>query len=92
MKIYANQTNITLSLITGTDLTDVDVALIKYKRPDNTIGSWTGSVNGQLVEYTFVSGDIPSAGDYYVWVHITFLNTKVSIGEPSLLKIYTEGE
>lgn len=32
------------------------------------------------------------AGDWTIWVYITFTNTKVSIGEPATFKIYEEGE
>ena len=91
MKIYVGQSNILLSLITSISLTDATSAIIKYKRPDNTYGEWTGTINGQLVEYPFQNGDLYVAGKWIVWVYITFSSGKISIGEPSDLVINEQG-
>ena len=91
MKIYVNQSNILLSLITGQSLVSVDTAVIKCQRPDGYINEWTGSINGQLVEYQLNNGDLPVSGVYTLWLHITFTNTKVSISEPQTLTVYEEG-
>jgi len=91
MKIYVNQSNLTLSLITNNTLTDVSSALIKYKRPDGTFGQWTGTVNGTLVEYALQNGDLYTSGTWVVWVYITFTSGKISIGEPSNLVVNEQG-
>lgn len=92
MKIYVGQSNLTLSMITNVALTGVTTALIKYKKPDSNEGSWTGTVNNTLVEYVFSNGDIDVSGTWTVWVHITFTNGKVSIGEPTTFEVYNQGE
>ena len=38
------------------------------------------------------NSDLDMAGNWTVWVHITFADTRISIGEPSTIKIYEEGE
>ena len=91
MKVYVNQSNLTLSLITNNTLTDVSSALIKYTRPDGTQGQWTGTVNGTLVEYAFQNGDLYASGTWVVWVYITFTSGKISIGEPSDLVVNEQG-
>lgn len=91
MKIYIGQDNLTLSLITNNDLTDAQTALIKYEKPDSNVGEFIGTANGSLVEYQVQANDFNIEGDWKMWVHITFTNGKVSIGEPSILKIYKQG-
>ena len=91
-KIYVGQSNLTISLITGATLENVQAAKIKYKRPDGTQGEWTGTTSGQLVEYSTSNGDLPTAGTWTLWVYIVFNDNRISVGEPSTLVVYAEGQ
>lgn len=91
-KVYINQTNLTISLDTGETLTNVTTALIKYKKPDGTSGQWTATASGQSVSYAVSAGNLNVSGRWTIWAHITFANGKTSIGEPSVLTVYQEGQ
>lgn len=91
-KIYLLQSNLTISLNTGIALASVDVALIKYKKPNGTEGQWTATVVDSKIEYNVAAGDLDQDGEWTVWAHITYANSKVSVGEPATLIVYNEGE
>lgn len=91
MKIYKNQSNLTLSLITGQDLSNVATSKIKYRLPDTTEGEWTATITGQLVEYEVQNNNLSQIGDWAIWVHLTFNDGRISIGEPVTLTIHEEG-
>ena len=91
-KIYVNQTNLTITLATGTLLTNVSEALIKFTRPNGTGGQWTASVDGLNIVYSLASGDLNMAGVWSIWAFVTLSNGKTSIGEGSKLTVYKEGE
>ena len=39
---------------------------IKYRKPSGDEGTWTGIVNGEIVQYTTVSGDIDESGTWFI--------------------------
>ena len=92
MKVYVNQTNLTLTLNAGMNLTSVSSALIKYIKPDLTRGSWTATADGLNVIYNINNGDLDQSGKWIVWAEVTFTNNKISIGESNYLQIYNVGE
>jgi hypothetical protein len=62
-KVYKKQTNITLTLDTGIDLTvGVTEAKILFNKPNGEKGEWTGIVSGSTLSHTFVDGDIDRDG------------------------------
>ncbi len=46
-KVFVGQTKLTIKLDTGSLLTNVDVAKIKYKKGDNTLGEFVAAVSGR---------------------------------------------
>ena len=92
MKVYLNQTNLTITLATGTLLTNVSESLIMYVKPDGTSGQWSATVDGLNLVYSVVSGDLNQSGVWTIWAKVTLTNTKVSIGEGSKLTVYKQGE
>ena len=95
-KIYKNQTALTIKLDTKTILENVQTALIKYKKPNGAIGSFSGSIGGghygTLITYDVLSADdLDQSGKWTFWAHITFTNGKIVPGERVFVKIYEEG-
>jgi hypothetical protein len=95
-KIYVGQTALSLRLKTEVDLTYVTIALIKYKKPDGTLGSFTATlydiVKG-IIEYIVKSAsDLDQRGEWTFWSHLTFANGNVAPGEAFIEMIYNEGE
>ena len=92
MKVYRKQDNLTIKLNTGVRLENITTALIKYIKPNGTQGQWTGVSDGTAISYNFTPSDLDPAGLWTVWVHITFADTSVSIGEASTFRVYEQGQ
>jgi hypothetical protein len=56
-------TNIRIELQTGVTLTG-GTAVIRFKRPGGTTGTWTGVIDGSTVYYDTLTADINQAGDW----------------------------
>lgn len=88
-KIYANQ-DFDLTLETGVTLTGGTI-LIKYILHDGTAGEKTATISGtQDAVYDFINTDITVVGDAVFWVKAT-IDSKVYFGEPTVIRIYEEG-
>lgn len=93
MKLYNGQTNFKLTLLTGSELTEVESAVIKYKKPDGTAGEWAAQVVGEGVEKTFTNADNDlDIGKWQVWPYVVFNSGLISIGEAKQLIIYEQGK
>ena len=64
MAIYKNQDLLTLTLETGVTVSGASSALVLYKKPSGTTGSWTGTTSGTKVLYDVQPGDLDESG---VW-------------------------
>jgi hypothetical protein len=65
MSVILNQSLLTLSVPTSTSLAGATVTRIYYRKPDRvTTGFWTGTVNGQSLQYQLTTGDLDQLG---VW-------------------------
>ena len=92
-KIYVGQTALRIILDTGVTLTSVSVALIKYKKPDKTTGSWVATEDGQTIYYDIDSAsDLDQDGAWTMWAYITYADATVVPGEPVIVKVYAEGK
>lgn len=94
-KIYVGQTALKIEALTYTDLTDATAQVIKYKKPDATLGSFIATITDAkagIIEYDVTSADdLDQAGEWTFWAYITFGGDVVP-GEPEILEIFNEGE
>ena len=93
-KIYKGQTAVTVQLTVGRDITDA-TALIKYRKPGGTTGSWSAEITDAekgIIRYR-VAGpdDLDEAGVWVFWADITFSTGKHAEGEPFTRRIYDPG-
>lgn len=95
MKVFKGQTDLTIKLDCNADLTDTTTALIKFKKPSGTTGSWTATVedipNG-IIAYDVQSGDLDESGGYRLWAHLTNNLGEIIMGEVAKLSVYQEGD
>lgn len=52
MSVFSGQTLLLLSLETGYDLSTVSIVRIIYKKPDETVGSWVGAIDGTAITFS----------------------------------------
>ncbi|TVM02601.1 MAG: hypothetical protein CV087_09375 [Candidatus Brocadia sp. WS118] len=50
-----------------TSLSGATSPKVNYKKPDGTIGSWTGTINNEQIQYQLENGDINTPGDWTFW-------------------------
>lgn len=92
-KVFVGQTKLTITLDTGSKLTDVSVALIKYKKPNGVNDNFIATVLNNTIFYDIASAtDLDSDGVWELYAHITYTDTSVIIGEKALLRVYKPGE
>lgn len=94
-KVYKNQTELTIRLDTGVDLTTAASQLIKYKKPDGTASYWTATVydttNGIIQKVLSLTTDLGQAGAWTLWAYVTFTDGYSAPGEPVILDVFEEG-
>lgn len=93
-KVYVGQTKLTITVTVSQDIT-AGTCLVKYRKPSGGTGSWAGTISNAttgVFYYTVASTAIlDEAGEWVVWGHVTFSDTKVAAGEPQTMKVYVEG-
>lgn len=86
-KIYAGQSDLTIKLETGKNLTGITNVKIVYKTPNNTVGEFNAAVidtTKGIIQYAVASiNDINIVGTWAFWAKITDAGGLISYGEPS---------
>lgn len=91
-KIYLNQSNLKIILDTQVTITGAQELKIKYRRPDNIEGEWTGvEEDSTSVSYTFSDGELNKVGLWVIWAYVVFSDGRNAPGEPVNLRVYAEG-
>jgi len=91
---YNGQNSVKIRLTALGNLSDVQTALIKYKKPDGTIGSWPASVEDAvtgIIFYDLLPADELTTGDWVFWAHTTYTDTRVGIGDAVKITVKPEG-
>ena len=95
MKIFENQTKLTIKLALGSSIEDIQEALIKYRKPDRTEGSFVATVESQtggLISYIVQSAnDIDQHGPWDFWAYLTFNSGRIIVGSRASVYVYKEG-
>ena len=90
-KIYDEQTDLTIKLDTGKNLTG-STAKIMYKKPDATVGEWVATIetpsNG-IISYSIIE-KLGMVGTWTIWAKVTN-NSLISIGDAVKFMVYKTG-
>ena len=95
-KIYVGQTALTLQLDTGIDLSTASSALMKFIRPDKTVGQWVAVIDAPatdgIISYDIASAtDLDQSGIWKRWAYITFTGGAVAPGDCVPFEVFDEG-
>lgn len=93
-KLYVGDIGTVITCEVSADITGYSAALIKYKKPDDTTGSFTATVSNATtgtLTYTLVSGDLDQAGDWTFWADITMTSTDHWTGDAVTKTVYAAG-
>lgn len=90
-KIYANQTDLTLRLETGKDITGASSTKMCYRDPNGSLGEWVAEIEGTtIVKYSIIA-PLGIVGKWTNWVKVVDSQGKISVGEPSNFNVSKEG-
>jgi hypothetical protein len=93
-KIFKGQSALRITVKTFCNLEDVDVALIKYRKPDGSLGELNAAVYDNVKGVIFhevVEGELDLSGWWLFWAFVTFADGRTAAGEAAKVFIYNEG-
>jgi hypothetical protein len=91
-KIYSTQTDLTITLNTGKNITGATSIKIAYKDPKGTLGEWTATIDDAIkgiIKYNIIA-PLSFTGTWTIWAKITDSSGLISIGESSNFVVYKE--
>lgn len=66
-KYYVGDVGTDIIVDCGQDITGATGTVIKYKKPDGSIGEWVATIyNSNYLKYTVLAGDWDQQGNWYV--------------------------
>ena len=93
-RIYQGQTSLRLVLKTYVDLTGIQSATIRYRKPDGTEGeldAGTPAPAEGLVCHELGEGELDVAGWWRFWAFVTFADGRGAAGEAARVHVWREG-
>jgi hypothetical protein len=93
-RIYAGQSALRLTLKTFIDLEGIISAIIKYRKPNGTTGSFAAGVSDTgkgIIFHECIEGEIDMAGWWMFWAFISFADGRTAAGEAAKVYVWKEG-
>lgn len=91
---FEGQSAVKIRLLNLGNLTDAASVLIKYKKPDNTIGQWVATVENVtagIIFYNLLSTEPLTVGTWTFWGYVTFSDGRVGVGEAKNVVVKAQG-
>jgi hypothetical protein len=93
-RIFKGQSALRIILKTFTGLEGIVSAIIRYRKPDGTKGSFAAGVGDAakgIIFHECIEGEIDMAGWWAFWAFITFGDGRTAAGEAAKVFIWNEG-
>jgi len=94
-RIFARQSALRITMKTFCDLDGIEQAVIKYRKPDKSVGQFPAAVgdtaNG-VIFHEVIEGEIDVSGWWSFWAFVTFDDGRTAAGEASKVYIWQEGK
>jgi hypothetical protein len=93
-RIFKGQSALRITLRTFTDLEGIISAVIKYRKPDGSLGEFVagvGDVVKGLIFHECIEGELNACGWWAFWAFITFADGRTAAGETAKVYIWNEG-
>jgi hypothetical protein len=93
-RIFKGQSALRIILKTFIDLEGIVGAIIKYRKPDAVIGSFSAGVEDTgkgIIFHECLEGEIDIPGWWVFWAYITFGDGRTAAGESTKIFVYNEG-
>ena len=93
-KIFAGQSALRITVKTYTELEGVSEAVIKYRKPDGSNGSFPAAIldvaNG-VIFHECLEGEINKRGWWLFWAFVRFEDGRSTAGEAARVFVWREG-
>jgi len=93
-KIFVAQSALRITLKTFVDLEGIISAVIKYRKPDGTLGEFSAAVsdiaNG-IIFHEVLEGEIDVSGWWAFWAFVVFEDGRTAAGEAAKVYVWNEG-
>ena len=93
-KIFKEQTALRITLKTFTDLEDIKSAVIKYQKPNGSIGEFSaavGDTSKSVIFHECIEGELDLSGWWSFWAFVTFADGRTAAGEAAKVFIWEQG-
>ena len=93
-KIFKGQTALRIALKTFTDLEDAILAVIKFRKPNGTIGDFNAAVGDAakgVIFHEVIEGELDADGWWTFWAFISFADGRTAAGETAKVYIWKQG-
>jgi hypothetical protein len=93
-KIFKGQSALRITLQTFTGLEGILQAVIRYRKPDGTMGEFTGGIADSargVIFHECLEGEIDLSGWWAFWAFITFADGRTAVGETAKVYVWAEG-
>jgi len=93
-KIYKCQSALRITLKTFIDLEGIISAVIKYRKPDGTMGELAAAVGDTargVIFHECIEGEIDVSGWWAFWAFVVFEDGRTAAGETAKVYVWEEG-
>jgi len=94
-KIFREQSALRITLKTFTDLEGVAAAVIRFRKPDGSVGEFAAAVGDTargVIFHEVIEGEIDLSGWWAFWAFVTFEDGRTAAGEAAKVYIWEEGK
>ena len=94
-KIFRGQTALRITLKTFTDLEGAVSAVIRFRKPDGSVGEFAAAVGDPIrgvIFHEVIEGEIDVSGWWVFWAFITFEDGRTAAGEAAKVYVWEEGK
>lgn len=92
-KLFKNDIGVLFRVFAGIDLSDANSIILKIKKPNGTVASWTASMasdNNFYATYSTISGDLNAVGEHFISISITTVDGKSITSQTDSFMVYDQ--
>ena len=93
-KIFLGQSALRITLKVFCDLEGIISAVIKYRKPDGSIGEFAAFVVDTakgVISHECIEGELDMSGWWAFWAFVTFADGRTAAGEAAKVYVWKEG-
>ena len=93
-RVFAEQSALRIMVKTFCDLEGIISAVIKYRKPNGSMGEFSAAVGDAakgVIFHECIEGEIDLSGWWVFWAYITFADGRTAAGQAARVYVWKEG-